>query len=100
LGESLELFLLAFPASLQTSTVQADNRTTGEGMTLIKKIDVDKYFAAKRATQRAGALIVTGLGAAEPVPSKTTGTKVNAKNLAGNHPFKHTSPSAAGAPSK
>jgi hypothetical protein len=42
----------ASQASLQTSTVQARNRTMGAEMTLIKKKDVDNYFAAKRRRQR------------------------------------------------
>jgi hypothetical protein len=38
----------AFQASLQTSTVQANNRTTGAAMSLIKKVDVKEHFAARR----------------------------------------------------
>jgi hypothetical protein len=63
---------LASQPSLQTSTVQASNRTTGAAMSLIKKIDVEKHFAAKRAARLAVARMSTVV---------SSGAKANAPDL-------------------
>jgi len=45
----------AFPASLQTNNIQASDSTIGAAMGLIKKIDVPRHFAARRADRRLAA---------------------------------------------
>jgi hypothetical protein len=64
-------FFLAFgfQASLQTSTVQANNRTTGAAMALIKKADVNQHFAARRAMRRNAFRSVS-----QPLPAGRTAT--------------------------
>jgi len=47
-GRSLRFSPSAILASLQTSTVQARNRTIGVVPVLIKKKDVNAYFAARK----------------------------------------------------
>jgi hypothetical protein len=64
----------AFQVSLQTSNVQAHNRTTGAELSLIKKCDVNDHLAARR---RRGILhcsvtkpAATALPAAKPAVAK------------------------------
>jgi hypothetical protein len=49
---------------------------------LIKKIDVEKHFAAKRAMRRTGALNVRRVDAPVILETKTTGPKSNAQDFA------------------
>jgi hypothetical protein len=58
----------ALQASLQTSPVQAPNRTIGAAMSLIKKIDVEAHFAARRRT-RLAAMGFTRKSAAKVSPA-------------------------------
>ncbi len=41
----------AFQASLQTSVIQANNRTTGAAMSLIKKADVKNHLSARHRSE-------------------------------------------------
>ena len=47
-GVSFPFSPSAFQASLQTSPIQARNRTTGTAMSLIKKSDVKNHLSARR----------------------------------------------------
>jgi hypothetical protein len=59
----------AFKASLRASNDQASKSTSGEVMSLIKKVDVPKYFADRRAMR---------LGNLRPVRKATSQTEAAA----------------------
>ncbi|MGA2220032.1 MAG: hypothetical protein ABSG51_18245 [Terracidiphilus sp.] len=60
-------------------------------MILIKKIDVEKHFAAKRAIRRAGALSVSRPVAPTVTEARTIGPTTNAKNFAEDFSTEHSS---------
>jgi hypothetical protein len=71
------------------------NKTTGAAMALIKKIDVDKYFAAKRAMRLARIWPVSQPVAAGTVPAaKRKRVPAPAEALT----LEHFSPSVSSAP--
>jgi hypothetical protein len=90
----------AFQASLQTSTVQAGNRTTGAAMSLIKKIDVEEHFAARRR-MRLAAIGFTRKPASKgnSVPAPTT-AKAKGPGFREDFSAEHSSPGLSVTPSK
>jgi hypothetical protein len=80
----------AFPASLQTSTVHVGNRTTGAAMILIKKIDVKKHFADRRAIRLAEARRISLLDASGISEIKTDGAKTNAHGFVEDFSAEHS----------
>src|ERR1700721_1293905 len=67
----------AFHVSLQTSTVQVSNPTTGSVMPLIKKIDVNDHFAARRKLRLAARGLMRQPAATAPSASETAPRKAN-----------------------
>jgi hypothetical protein len=59
-------------------------------MALIKKIDVEKHFAARRAMRLAGALHVSRTDAPVISGTKTTNAKMNAKDFAQDFSIEHS----------
>ena len=64
-------------------------------MTLIKKIDVEKYFAAKRAMRRTGAQLVARPDASGILETKMTGTKTNARDFVEDFSAQHSTNGSA-----
>jgi len=60
-------------------------------MILIKKIDVDKHFAAKRARRLAGALLVSRPDSPVISETKTAATKATAKDFVQDFSLEHSS---------
>ena len=69
-------------------------------MGLIKKIDVEKHFAAKRAMRRTGALLVSRPDTTGSSQNKTAGTKANAQDFVKDFSLGHSSSGAPVTPSK
>jgi hypothetical protein len=84
--------------SLQTNTVQANIRTTGAAMSLIKKIDVPKHFAARRALHLAAARTVTPPVATGAPAIGHAGTRGNAAKFIEDFSLEPSSSSTAVSP--
>jgi hypothetical protein len=80
----------AFQASLQTRTVQASNIGTGAAMSLIKKIDVPRHFAARRAMRQAAAQRACQQDVAGDSAIRPAGTKATAAKLAEDFSLGHS----------
>jgi hypothetical protein len=68
-------------------------------MSLIKKIDVEKHFAAKREIRRMGALLVSRPVAPVIAETKTAGTKTSPRDFVEDFSIEHSS-SGSAPPSK
>lgn len=88
----------AFQASLQTSTVEVSNRTTGAAVSLIKKINVPKHFAARRAMALVAARAVSLPLATEVSDVETAGTKAAAAEFIEDFFLEHSSSSVLVSP--
>jgi hypothetical protein len=60
-------------------------------MILIKKIDVEKHFAAKRAMRETGALPASRSDARNIVAAKTVAVKANAEDFVEDFSAEHSS---------
>lgn len=69
-------------------------------MILIKKIDVEKHFAAKRAMRRNGALRPSRPDVPSILALKTAGTQASATEFTEVFPLEHSSSNAPITPSK
>jgi hypothetical protein len=69
-------------------------------MSLIKKIDVEKHFAAKREIRRTGALLVSRPDAPSISEAKTAGTKACAQDFVADFSLEHSSSSTPITPAK
>ena len=63
-------------------------------MSLIKKIDVPKYFAARRADRQRAALPAIQAHAAAISMTESTGTKASAAEFRKDFSLEHSSPAA------
>jgi hypothetical protein len=66
-------------------------------MSLIKKIDVKKHFADRRAKRRAEARPVSQPGATAVPATKASGAKTNAQALVEDFPLEHSASSGSDA---
>jgi hypothetical protein len=64
-------------------------------MSLIKKIDVKKHFAARRAKRRAEARSVTQVDGTAIPETKAVGAKTNAQALVEDFPLEHSASSSS-----
>jgi hypothetical protein len=88
----------AFRASLQTSTVDAGNRTTGGVVGLIKKIDMPKHFAARRVAHLIVASSVNQLDASGIPEIRSHGASANAPGFVADFSLGLSSSGVSSAP--
>ena len=69
-------------------------------MALIKKIDVNDYFAARRRMRVAGAQLVKQAAVIGPSEPKATGAKANASGFEKDFSLEHSALKLPAAPSK